>query len=210
MGEDRVKLTAFQLRTVALMEAMPRLHSTHCFRSAMHHLERAERLVVEDPAMAIFRAITAEEEAASGLIRCVAELKYPKANLLNPRDHIHKHAVFPFMEVVQLFVAQSFADHFQSFKLHIKEESGRTLLMLALDVKVDGQVTLAYPIPPLNFGMKNRDSHEPINYSYQINQLIGARGGDSIKAFLKAEANVRNRILYAGPSGYPEVEEVNK
>ncbi len=49
----------------------------------------------DDPAMAIFRAITAEEEAASGLLRCLAEMDYPNAKYLNPHNHSHKHAVFP-------------------------------------------------------------------------------------------------------------------
>ena len=119
-----VPLSGFQKKCIALMNAAPRTHATHCFRSALYHLEKAESLREIDPAMAIFRAITAEEEAASGVMRCLMEMKYPGADVLNPHDHAHKHAVFPFMQILRLFFGQTFSNHFKEYNLHIKEEEG--------------------------------------------------------------------------------------
>jgi len=198
-------LTGFQKKCLALMNEAPRTHATHCFRSALYHLERAELLRAVDPAMAIFRAITAEEEAASGVIRCLAELGYPCADALNAHDHAHKHAVFPFMQILELFFGQTLANHFKKYNLHIKEEDGASRLTLALNVTINGEPQLAYPIPPLNFGVKNPDTGEAPDYSFQINQLVAAKGRASVKAFLKNEANLRNEILYAGPDGYPTI-----
>ncbi len=159
--------------------------------------------------MAIFRAITAEEEAASGIMRCLMEMEYPASEALNPHDHAHKHAVFPFMQVLGLFFGQTLSNHFTSYKLHIKEEDGAKRLMLALDMIINGEARLAYPIPPLNFGVKNPDTDEAPDYSFQINQLVAAKGKDTVKAFLKKEANLRNEILYAGPDGYPVIPSLH-
>lgn len=203
------QLSGFQKKCVALMNAAPRTHATHCFRSALYHLERAESLREVDPAMAIFRAITAEEEAASGVMRCLVEMKYPGADGLNPHDHAHKHAVFPFMQILQLFFGQTLSNHFTKYNLHIKEEDGATRLMLALNVTIDGEAQLAYPIPPLNFGVTNADTGEAVDYSFQINHLLAAKGKATVRAFLKNEANLRNEILYAGPDGYPTIPSLD-
>jgi hypothetical protein len=201
--------SGFQKKCIALMNAAPRTHASHCFRSALYHLERAELLREVDPAMAIFRAITAEEEAASGVMRCLVEMKYPGVDALNPHDHAHKHAVFPFMQVLQLFFAQTFSNHFTKYNLHIKEEDGATRLTLALNVTINGEAQLAYPIPPLNFGLENPDTGDAPDYSFQINQLVAAKGKATVKAFLKNEANLRNEILYATPNGYPTIPSLD-
>lgn len=202
-------LTGFQSQCVALLNAAPSSHARHCFRSALHHLERSEFLAALDPAMAVFRAITAEEEAASGLIRCLRELGYPRSDELNPHNHVHKHAVFPFMEILGLFFGQTLGKHLQKYHLHVKEEDGETRLMLALSVVAYGEPKLAYPIPPLNFGVSTLGKTELIDYSSQIAKFTEAKGMPSVKAFLKKEANLRNSILYAGPTGYPVVQDLN-
>lgn len=202
-------LSGFQKKCIALMNAAPHTHATHCFRSALYHLERAESLREVDPAMAIFRAITAEEEAASGVMRCLIGMKYPGANALNPHDHVHKHAVFPFMQVLQLFFGQTLSNHFTKYNLHIKEEGGATRLTLALNMTIGREAQLAYPIPPLNFGVTNAETGEAVDYSFQIDQLVAAKGKATVKAFLKNEANLRNEVLYAAPDGYPTISSLD-
>ncbi len=202
-------LTGFQSKCVALLTAAPSSHARHCFRSALHHLERAEALTTVDPAMAVFRAITAEEEAASGLIRCLRDMGYPRSDELNPHDHVHKHAVFPFMEILGLFFGQTLGHHFKNYHLHIQDEEGPARLTLALSVQVWGEAKLAYPIPPLNFGVSTPGDSAPVDYKSQIAEFTQAKGMPSVKAFLKKEANLRNTILYAGPTGYPVVQDLN-
>jgi hypothetical protein len=174
----------------------------------MYHLEMADALVKIDPAMAMFRAVTAEEEAASGLMRCLRELGYPRADELNPHDHVHKHAIFPFMEIVRLFFAQNMSNGFQSFHLQIKEEEGEMRLALALRLTILGEERFAYPIPPLNFGVSVQGEAETMRYASQIAEFIKAKGMPSVRAFLKSEANLRNKILYAAPDGYPVVQDL--
>jgi len=197
----------FIAKCVEILNAAPSAHSRNCFRSAMYHLEMADALVKADPAMAMFRAITAEEEAASGLMRCLRELGYPRADELNPHDHVHKHAIFPFMEIVGLFFAQNMSNDFQSFHLKIKEEQGEMRLTLALRLTILGEERFAYPIPPLSFSVSVQGEAETMRYVSQIAEFTRARGMPSVKAFLKSEASLRNKILYAGPDGYPVVQD---
>lgn len=198
-------LTDFQKKCVALMNAAPHTHATHCFRSALDHLERAEALREFDPAMACFRAITAEEEAASGVMLCLREMMYPKAEALKRTNHRHKHAVFPFLQVLKLFFEQTFAKHCTEYRLHIKKQDGADRLLLALNVKVNEVIQWAYPIPPLNFDAKYPNTDEAPDFSYQIDQQIKARGKATIRAFVSEEANLRNKVLYASPSGGPAI-----
>lgn len=160
--------------------------------------------------MAVFRAITAEEEAASGVMRCLSELDYPRSNELNPRNHLHKHAIFPFMEILGLFFGQTVGKHFPNINLHIKEDDGETRLTLALRVTALGVDSLAYPIPPLNFGVSVLGRTEAVDYAHQITEFTKAKGIPSVKTFLKNEANLRNKILYAAPDGYPVVQELKE
>lgn len=201
-------ISAFQNKCISLLDAGPRNHATHSFRSALHHLERAEALRDIDPAMAAFRAITAEEEAASGVMRCLQNLGYSGADFLNPHNHTHKHAVFPFLQVLQLFFSQTLALYFQKYNLHIKEEDGVTRLTLALDVLVDGAAQLVYPVPPLNFHVRNFGTETPVDYQSQIDQFLAAKGKATIREFLRNEANLRNRILYADKNGYPTISSL--
>ena len=75
----------FESACIELLESLPKRHSKNCFRSALHHLKKAASLSNIDPAMAIFRGITAEEEAASGLMYCLREGNYFDAKRLKPR-----------------------------------------------------------------------------------------------------------------------------
>lgn len=200
--------TNFQKNCIELIDSMPKKQSRHCFRSALRHLELAQALTAQDPGMAIFRGITAEEEAASGLMFCLRELKYPGSENLRPHNHVQKHALFPFLKIVGLFFGQALKDFLKSYRLHIKEEKGHRRLMLAFPLLVESEENWAYPMPPLNFGIKVGKNSAPLSYEKQITEYLAARGANSIRTYLKKEANLRNEVLYAGPSGYPEVRDL--
>jgi hypothetical protein len=159
--------------------------------------------------MAIFRAITAEEEAAAGLMQCFKELGYARSKELNPHDHVHKHSIFPFMQILRLFFHETLGQHFPVFNLHIKEVEGETRLTLALSIKLLGEEKLVYPVPPLNFGVSAQGKSAQVDYSHQIDEFVKAHGITSVKQFLRKEANVRNTLLYAGPDGYPIVQDID-
>ncbi len=198
----------FLKNCIELISGMPKKQSRHCFRSALRHLELAEKLTVVDPAMAIFRGITAEEEAASGLMFALRDLKYPGAEKFKPHNHVHKHALFPFLKIVGLFFGQVLKDKLKEYRLHIKDEDGKQRLMLAFPLKIAGEDQWAYPIPPLNIGVKVGKAGIPPSYESQITEFLTAKGAKNVSSYLKKEANLRNEILYAAPSGYPDVVEL--
>lgn len=95
-----LKLSDFDCKCIELLEALPNRHSKHCFRSAINHLERAEKLLLIDSSMAVFRCFTAEEEAASGLMYCLKDRGYSNAEKLKQQDHVQKNAVIQFFNIL--------------------------------------------------------------------------------------------------------------
>jgi len=58
----------FDVHIIAALEASEKTHARESMRSAIEHLRLAESLFQHDIAMAVFRCITAVEEAASSLM----------------------------------------------------------------------------------------------------------------------------------------------
>ena len=191
----------FDLHCRAVLDAMPKRHSRQSLRSALHHLERAAVLVDVDPAMAAFRALTAEEEAATGLMHCLKEKGYSNANLLKPKEHVQKNAISPFLDVLGMSFAQTIGIQFGAPRLVLDGEGDLRRLMLVLPVNLNGEETWAKPIPPLNFTV-TINGKTPL-YRAEIERLVEAKGRKSIVEYLKMQANQRNLLLYAGPEGYP-------
>lgn len=196
-----MKLTEFDMKCLDLLAAMPDRHSKHCFRSALFHIEKAESLYDIDPAMAAFRAITAEEEAGSGLMHCLKERGYIGSELLKPKDHFYKNSIPPFFDVLAKFFSQIFNVLDHSPTLVIGHKDGKERLKMALPLLVSGELIFAYPNPPLQFSVKG--DGKPPTYKNQIQELVESKGTRTIRKHLKERANMRNKILYAGPDGYP-------
>lgn len=156
--------------------------------------------------MAAFRGITAEEEAASGLFHALKFRGYKNAALLNPRNHVHKSAVTPFLNVLGAFFDEFSETEKLKPRLHIKEESGVKELHIALAVVVNGDEHWAYPIPPLNFSVTS--DGKPPSYKKQIERFLTAQNASNILNYVKEQANQRNQVLYAGPDGYPVISKL--
>lgn len=201
-------LTSFQNNCAVLLEKLPKSHSRACFRSALYHLDKAKLLETIDPAMAIFRAITAEEEAASGLMYCLREGGYVNSNKLNPRNHVHKHAMIPFLRVIGLFHGQVFGGKINEYRLQIQEENGQNRLMLTFPVTINSHEIWGYSVPPLNFGVKDGATSKPPSYEAQIVSFVESMGAKSILTYLRKESNLRNQVLYAASDGYPVISEL--
>ena len=203
-------LTGFEILCVELMNSAPKTHATHCFRSALHHLERSAALIGVDNEMAAFRAITAEEEASTGLIRCLIDLGYPESNRIKVHDHVHKQAVFPFLKIIGLFFGQSLAGQFANYRLHIQEIEGERRLTVGLPIRIFNEDRLAYPHPPLNFFVSETGSGLAPEFEKQMEEFLAAHGGPTIRSYLKGEANTRNLLLYASPKGYPDIKTLKE
>lgn len=199
-------LSDFHIKCVELMNAAPETHATHCFRSALRHLEKAAVLADIDKEMSAFRVITAEEEAASGLMRALREMNYPGTEAMNVQNHQHKHAVFPFLRIVFLFFSQSLASPFKNFCLHIQEIDGARRLTVGLPLTIGGVDNMIWPHPPLDIFVSMAGTGSAPEFEEQMDEYMQAQGGVTIRAFLKEEANTRNTLLYASPNGYPRLE----
>ncbi|MCK4743358.1 MAG: hypothetical protein KAT25_06035 [Sulfuriflexus sp.] len=172
----------------------------HCFRSAINHLELGEKLLTLDKPMGVFRLLTAEEEAASGLMFCLKECGYINANRLNPRDHNHKVSVIELFIIIKKFIDDEIASRGIDI-VTLQEQDGKRL---ALDIVLPGedeeQRPKIRPYPPLCFDFSGQENK--ILYKKQIKSLLAERGVEDIKNYAKKQANRRNQLLYASSEGY--------
>ncbi|MEL7611344.1 hypothetical protein AAGW18_02470 [Vreelandella titanicae] len=87
---------------IKLLNNINNCHSRNAFQSALIHVDKAEKLYAMDKEMCVLRGITAEEEAASGLMLCLKERGYKLSNKLKHRDHVYKSSIYPFICLVQM------------------------------------------------------------------------------------------------------------
>lgn len=174
--------------------------------NAIRHLNRAWRLRQLDPQMAYFRSITAEEEAATCLFLSLKKLKYPGSEKLQHRNHLHKNALFPFL----IAVSRMFAKHkawLPSTKIYLDSKTSPPRMFLQFQIA--GIKGYWEPQPPLNLsvagGPKDGES-KTIDFSAEIAELAKEHSVTAILSHLKERANLRNRLLYAGATGYPDVQ----
>jgi hypothetical protein len=134
-------------------------HGKHCARSAVRHMIRASKLKGIDPEMAAFRALTAEEEAASALIHSLKWHRYKLSEQLKPRDHIQKAAVYPFFLAVEGLLARGVPREADP-QLEIDESSPKPRIRIkVLDHDKESILRWAYPEPPLHFNIHIDNKH---------------------------------------------------
>lgn len=194
-------LTAEDERLIEIADQLGSDWASQCFDAAFTHLEFAHKLVDIDPAMAIFRAITAEEEAATALFRALHLRNYPKSNLLLPHNHLHKAAVFPFIMGVVKHASYLKVNGIKSVKLGVpkNEDPPRLKLYFVLGGHLEGVV--ANPEPPLNMKITEGDEKLPPDYRRALLGTIGSDGFSNIRKYFERKANQRNLMLYAGQNG---------
>lgn len=176
----------------------------HCLRSAFDHLRRSWTLHPIDSEMSLFRAITAEEEAATALMRAMKQRQYPGSEKLNPWEHRHKAAVSPFLDAVGNLLAET---GMPPPRLSINR-GDRPMLSISLDLgALTGKVTGEFAAVDHPFNYMLRMNHEEKAYMFeaQLQQLASSRGEASIRQLVQNEANLRNRLLYATDQGIAEV-----
>ncbi len=180
----------------------------HAARNAVHNLGLAEKLGAIDLNMAAFRAITAEEEAATALFHSLSRRRYPNAERLRPRDHRHKNAVAPFLDGIRACLGRA-------------EQLGTIIVQLQIptaghpkkqprieiwtpQVPIGRRLT---PIPPLGFNISvNNELHD---FREEFAKIASERGIDSAETYVRHRANQRNQILYASSEGIPRVAQLN-
>jgi hypothetical protein len=178
----------------------------HSLRNAWHHLERGWAIRKIDPAMAAFRGITAEEEAATGLIYAVRDRGYDNSDLLNPWKHSHKHSIYPFFQLLSDFFAESIQPTGLKAGVKIGSVADPNRLKIYIPMNVDGKDVLAIPEPPLNLNIKVEG--KPISFKRQVEKLATLRNVKRVEKYIDDKANERNKLLYAAANGYPLLESV--
>jgi hypothetical protein len=191
--------TEEDLGIVALLDHEPEDWTRRCFDAAFIHLSLAHCLKDIDPAMALFRAITAEEEAATGLLRALQVQGYAAPGELLPKDHLQKAAVYPYLRAIAKHTSYLRMNGIKEVRFGIPRDEDKPKLQLALllDGTYDGLV--ARPIPPLN--LRVREGGEAVNYQKYFRELISPGGFEDIRKYLNAKKNQRNLLLYASPEG---------
>lgn len=176
--------------------------------NAVRHANRAWKLREIDPQMAMFRAITGEEESATAIFHALKRLRYIDAELLNPWNHLQKNAVTPFIEAVHAAIAPGMGEFFKGFALGVNDSEERPVVRLTLTLKKEGNETTAEPTPPLHFRVNHWLTGQPErvwDFEDKIDEMAMRTGADSVQDALRTRANLRNRLLYAAPDGIPTV-----
>jgi hypothetical protein len=183
-------------------------HVRHATRNAFVHLQKAWQLHGVDDAMSGFRAITAEEEAATALMLALKQRRYPGADRLRHRDHAHKSAVWSVITAVN---GALFKSGIPTPQVHLsKAPPPRVLLRINVTAMAggSGEPVWAEPDEPLNFSLRSGKADDAIIHLFEkeLAELADVHGQGSIRKHVEAEANLRNRLLYAGTDGLPHVE----
>jgi hypothetical protein len=173
----------------------------HCAFHALHHLERAKAIASIDPEMALFRAITAEEEAATAVFLSLLQRRYPRADQLQIKSHLYKLGLYPFISKIYNFLA-SMSGQFPPMRLNLIEEAGKSLLVWEFQTP-DGRWAMSDP--PLNVQLSTDLNLTPYRFDHQLEELKGESVRGEIKRLIEQIANQRNTLLYADDAGIPAV-----
>lgn len=178
----------------------------HSLRNSWLHLERAWAIRTFDPAMAALRGITAEEEAATGIIHAVQDRGYDNANQLNRWKHAHKHSIHPFFLLLSDFYARSIRPVSKGIGIKLGSIEDPKRLKIYIRMEINGKEYDAMPDPPLNLNIKVEG--KPISFKQQVDQLASIKNVKRIEKYIDEKANERNLLLYASDKGCPHLESI--
>ncbi len=177
-----------------------------CGKNAITHLTKAWHIRDIDKEMAIFRGITAEEEAASSLFYSLKNNRYHNADRLLFKEHTYKLGIFPFLQAIGKFMFDFLGQKnspFESFSVNHVNKDGRRALELGL--KFRGSDMVASPQPPLHFAITNTDTGAVCTFEDSFAELISGDSYRDALAYIKELAGQRNKILYASAERQPMV-----
>jgi hypothetical protein len=173
--------------------------------NAFAGFERAVALLPIDKEMASFRAITAEEEAASALFRALQLRNYPGSDQLNLGNHRHKAALGPFIQAVKVAMAAG-----RDMNLRMTLDWSQPSLEISIPLSEVGvvfegaedlQLTLSEPLGIMG---RKGDGHPAQFFDKSIQVVADTAKSDTITKLIAKEANARNRLLYASDDAMPE------
>lgn len=190
--------------------ALKRLHGRprHSALNAVRGMRRAWLIAPIDPEIAVFRAITAEEEAATALIAALQRRRYPGAAKLDPKRHIDKAGWTPFLQTIETMLAETKVPAL-SYRLLADRNPPRIDVLLPGPHLGLGDL-VASPDEPLNLVITEGGEGKPaqvMKFREQLERRALANGAKNILELVRAEANLRNKLLYASDQGWAVVED---
>jgi hypothetical protein len=173
-------------------------------KNAFQNLRLSWRLRSVDPSMSAFRAITAEEEAATALLFVLRKKQYPHCDRINYHKHDHKAAVFVLIQTV----SRIFARLNYSPQVYLVDIDTQPKIRIQLDINemagiMSAEPAYAEPLDPLDFSLTDQNGRQILVDEFA--EFCGENGFAKMVDYLRQEANLRNRLLYASDSGIPSV-----
>ena len=175
-----------------------------CGLNAFRGLRRSWLIAAIDPEISVFRAVTAEEEAATALIFALKHRQYPGSEKLHHRSHKHKAGIAIFLQMMKEFIVGL---NIRSIGAEITYVDG----MPRIDVQLPLPEGFAKPDEPLNLvGHKLDESTLKIlRFEDQLQSYADKRGAPDFRKACEEEANLRNLLLYATDVGLNVVSNVD-
>ncbi|WP_148561938.1 hypothetical protein [Pseudomonas syringae] len=171
--------------------------------NALNHIGKARQIAELDPQMACFRAICAEEEAATSLLASLKDQKYPLSEQTNWQSHDNEAGVIVLIKAVTIWFESSFDFDqlpFMKPRLIITDEPGRPAIELIFPFK--GIDKCLRPRPPLNLRAQGDIAMKDMIGDF-LRKNVKRELAAEVKAFIKKRANERNLLLYASDTALP-------
>jgi hypothetical protein len=199
-----LKLFDHQRKMLAVAASTP-APGRYAVSNALNHLRAGWRVRKVDPAMAVFRGITANEESATAVFHALKQRKYKGAEILKVRRHDHKAATIPFLDAVEHALSGLMA-HEPNIVLRKPASKPPRIRLRFHAVGADGQRYNVEPEPPLHGIMTANNIRS--DFGFELGQLVTRQPANSMLEVIRDTANERNRLLYASSSGIPAVSEL--
>lgn len=171
--------------------------------NSINHIFKAKKLADIDPQMACFRAICAEEEAATSLLASLKDQGYPLTDQYHMWSHENKAGVIVFIKAVVNWFNSTFV--FEDLPLDeprmvMTDEPGRPAIELVFPLK--GTDKCLRPRPPLSIFAEGPISMKDLIGSH-LRKGVKRKLAAEIRAVIKSRANERNLLLYASETELP-------
>jgi hypothetical protein len=164
--------------------------------NALRHLSKAWDIREIDSEMALVRCFCAEEEAAAAIFLALKRLRYPGADLLKHKSHVHKLAVTPFIWIVNKAFTLLYEMGFQA-SATIEGDEGPKRIKVSL--RLPHLPTLLYPMPPLHFSLS--DGESPYRFDRELAALKEVGNVKTMTDYVRNAVDKRNQLLYASGAG---------
>lgn len=203
-------LTETQAAIEKAISNLPDGRSKNCCRNAFRRIKQAWHLRQIDAEMAVFSAMTAEEEAASSVMAALRVRKYVNVEFLNSWSHPHKAGLIHMAHAVGRLMHEC---GLEDIKILVKPEIPRIETCIANLEKYGGPKELfAILDEPLNWSIslskkeENVEGNSLVDFKRQLQDIANDKNIESFNLFIRKKANDRNTVLYAGEDGIPKVE----